>query len=315
MKKYITLALVFVSFTVYSQIIENPGFEEWQTAEEVGGPNPEPTDWSSIQTGTPDNLANFAPQVMFQSTDAHSGNYSIRLKNVFVAIANTVANGIITNGELLLNFDPQLTNTHTDGSDPDHYTYCSSRPDSLVGYYKYSPVDDDVIEIKALLHTGPDDFLPNPDSTGWIGMATFTSPNEATTEWLRFSVPFEYFEDEDPVYIMFNVSSGNGYNAVAGSEAWFDDFDLVFNPVGIDENIAADFSVYAIDKVLKVDLQKLGNVENYTLEIYTVSGQLLISEQVSGGSLNSYSLEHSGIYLCKLQDENGLVLNKKVLVQ
>jgi len=313
MKNIFTLSILLLSFPLFSQVIENPSFEDWET---TSGPNSEPTDWSSIQTGTPDNLASFAPQVMFQSTDAHTGSYSIRLKNAYVAIANTVANGIASNGEFLLNFNPQLTNTHTNGSDAGQYTYCTNRPDSIVGYYKYSPMDDDVCQVQALLHTGADDFLPDPDSTGWIAMATFTSPNETVTDWVRFSAPFEYFEEGNPNYILFNVSSGNGYFAVAGSEAWFDDFELVYNPVGINEELASNLlNVYSSDNQISVDLKKFSRGETMNLEIYSVSGQLIITDQILSGNEKSFYVEESGIYICKLQDKEGLVLTKKVVVK
>jgi hypothetical protein len=313
MKKIYTLLFIFISISVQAQIIENPGFEEWET---LNNGNPEPVDWSSIQSGTPSTTANLAPQVLFQSTDAHTGDYSMHLKNVFVSIANTVANGIASNGEFLLNLNPQLTNTHTDGSDAGHYTYCTTRPDSIVGYYKYTPVGDDICQVQALLHTGADDFLPDPDSTGWIAMATFSSPNAENTEWLRFSAPFEYFSEDNPNYILFNVSSGNGYLAVAGSEAWFDDFELVYNPVGLNEEVANNLlSVYTADRNIVVDLRKFGAGEQFDLEIYSISGQLVRSDITISGYTKEFKMENSGVYICKLQSKDGLTMTKKVVVQ
>jgi hypothetical protein len=313
MKKIYTFLFIFISYSVQSQVIENPSFEDW---EPLTNGNQEPVDWSSIQSGTPSTTANLAPQVLFKSTDAHTGDYSIKLKNIYVSIANTVANGIASNGEFLLNLNPQLTNTHTDGSDAGHYTYCATRPDSIVGYYKYIPVDDDVCEVQALLHTGADDFLPDPDSTGWIGMATFTSPNEETTDWVRFSAPFEYFEEENPNYILFNVSSGNGYLAVAGSEAWFDDFELVYNPVGLDENVANELlKVYSSENTIFIDMRKFGAGEVFDLEIYSVSGKLILSDQVISGYTKEFVMNTSAVYICKLQGKDGLQMTKKVFVQ
>jgi hypothetical protein len=314
MKTLYTLLFILISFSVQSQVIENAGFEEWEPL--VTNGNLEPVEWSSIQSGTPSTTANLAPQVLFQSTDAHTGTYSMHLKNIFVTIANTVANGIASNGEFLLNFNPQLTNTHTDGSDSGHYTYCTTRPDSIVGYYKYIPSGDDLCQVQALLHTGGDDFLPDPDSTGWIGMATFTSPNEETTDWVRFSAPFEYFSDDDPNYILFNVSSGNGFFAVAGSEAWFDDFELVYNPVGLDENVANELlKVYANENIINVDMRKFGAGEVFDLEIYSLSGKLILNDQVISGYNKEFTMKTGGVYICKLQGKDGLQLSKKVFVQ
>ena len=310
MKTFLVTLLLLISYPLLSQIIENPGFENWET---TTGPNEEPNDWSSIQTGTPDNLAGVAPQVMFKSTDAHSGEFSLRLKNAFVF--GIVANGVVTNGRALLNFDPELANVHTDQSDSKWYTICETRPDSIVGYFKYSPTDDDVTVIQALLHTG-DGAMPDSDSTSWIGLAKFTSLNEEITEWTRFSAPFEYFAEGNPDYILFNISSGNAFEAVEGSEGWYDDFELVYNPVGIDENLANTLlSVYSIDRNIVIDLSKFGAGEKFDLEIYAVNGQLIIADSMISGNINEWTMEESGVYICKLQSKDGLRLTKKIVIQ
>ena len=93
---------------------ENFSFEEWEM---VGFENqfPEPVNWSSLKTSEPENLANVSPEVMFKSTDAHSGSFSVHLisKSVF----GIVANGIITNGRIHADFDPAAGFTYTDPDD------------------------------------------------------------------------------------------------------------------------------------------------------------------------------------------------------
>ena len=310
MKNLIVALFLLISYPIIAQIIENPGFENWET---TSGPNEEPDDWSSIQTGTPDNLAGVAPQVMFKSTDAHTGDFSLRLKNAFVF--GIIANGVATNGRALLNFDPQLANIHTDQSDSKWYTICETRPDSIVGYYKYSPNEDDVTVIQALLHTG-DGAMPDSDSLSWIGLAKFTSLNEEITEWTRFSAPFEYFDEGNPDYILLNISSGNGFDAVAGSEGWYDDLELVYNPVGIDETFANTLlTIYSLDENIVIDLSKFGAGELFDLEIYSANGQLIISDSMMSGGINEWKMNESGLFICKLRSQNGLILTKKIIVQ
>jgi hypothetical protein len=314
MKSIYTLIFIFISFSVQSQVMENPGFEEWET---LSNGNQEPVKWSSNQTADPANLANLAPQVLFKdSIDPHSGDYCIRLLNVYVSIANIVANGIATSGRVHADFNPALGYTHTSVSDPQWYTECTTRPDSIVGYYKYSPVDGDNCIAQAVLHTDTVGKIPDADSTNWVGMAKFVSPNETITEWTRFSAPFVYYNDEDPEYILFNLSGGNNLNAIAGSQAWYDDVELVYNPVGLDENVAnALLKVYSSENTITIDMRKFGAGEVFELEVYSVSGKLIHNEQVISGYTKDISIETSGIYICKLQGKDGLQMAKKVFVQ
>ena len=101
MKCIIFIYVLFLAgLPAYSQSqFENPGFEEW---EDLDLPQPEPVNWSSIKTSraNPPYLNNSAPLVWWQSEDAHSGNYSVMLKNIYVSLIDKVATGTITNGRV-----------------------------------------------------------------------------------------------------------------------------------------------------------------------------------------------------------------------
>jgi len=105
MKKIILLSIfILMGLLAYPQSqIENPGFEEW---EDVGLPEPEPVNWSSIKTTTSQLNNNNAPIVWRRSEDAHSGNYSVKLENIYVALAGIVATG--TTGAALADYQHAL---------------------------------------------------------------------------------------------------------------------------------------------------------------------------------------------------------------
>lgn len=313
MKQLFTLILLLISLPLFSQVIENPGFESW---EEIDNGNLEPVNWSSIQTAEPENLAQLSPQVLLQSSDAYSGDYCLRLKNVYVAIAGIVANGLATNGRVHADFDPNLGTSYTDTSYTKWFTACSTRPDSVVGYYKYNPSGVDITTVRVLFHNGEIGVIPDADSTGWVGMSLFESPNDTISEWTRFSSPVEYFNDEFPDYVLFNISAGNGVNAIDGSQGWYDDFELVYNPVGLDENVAnALLSAYSNENNIIVDMRKFGAGEEFDLEIYSVSGQMIIQDKIISGNTGSWAIKNSGVYICTLQSKDGLKMSKKVFVQ
>jgi len=314
MKKLYTSLLILATLSLNAQVIENPGFEEW---ENLANGNPEPVNWSSTQSADPEGLANLAPQVLFKDeTDPHSGTFSLRLKNVSVPFVGIVSNGIATNGRVYANVNPDLAYTQTTVSDPKWYTECTTRPDSLVGYYKYAPQGEDFTFIQALLHTGSGGKLPDANSTGWVALAEFEGPNETISEWTRFSTPFNYLNDDTPEYILFNISSGNRTSAVAGSQGWYDDLELVYNVVGLDENIANDLlNVYARDQHIVIDMRKFGAGEVFDLEIYSVIGQLILSDQAISGYTKELRVETGGVYICTLKGKDGLILTKKVFVE
>ena len=105
-------------------------------------------------------------------------------------------------------------------------------------------------------------------------------------------------------------------DAVNGSIGWYDEVELVYNPVGLDERVANQLlSVYSADKTITVDMRKFGAGEKFNLEIYSISGQLIISDQMLSGYTKEIKMNDTGVYICRLQSNDGLTLSKKVLVQ
>ena len=99
-KFYLTCGLVLIIQAGFSQTqIDNAGFENWENA---GTTVDEPTEWSSIKTSDDATLNGFAPVVWGQSSDAHSGDYSLELINV--STFGVVANGTVTNGRVHADF-------------------------------------------------------------------------------------------------------------------------------------------------------------------------------------------------------------------
>jgi hypothetical protein len=221
----IFLSIAFATATLAQQP-ENPGFESW---ENVGLNVPEPVDWSSIKTSDGGSTINtFAPYVWDQSTDAHTGNYSIKLYNN--SALGIVASGIITNGRV----HAELSGTgwaFTDINNSQWNTPLTAQPDSVAVWVKYAPAGSDVAQVKALLHTGSAK-IPDAAQTNWIAMAEIDIPGPITT-WTRVSAPFNYFNSNTPQYILF-VLSAAGTSATMGSVAYFDDLELIYNEPELD---------------------------------------------------------------------------------
>jgi hypothetical protein len=123
----ISAALVMVS-AVQSQQLENPGFEEW---ENVIAEIDEPVDWNSIKTADDPDVANLAPVTFERSTDAYSGEYSLKLNNVNAY--GITATGAICNGRFHAEFDINASYSFTDSTDARWHTPSRGGPTALRG--------------------------------------------------------------------------------------------------------------------------------------------------------------------------------------
>jgi len=316
-KKLLITILCFTTFgLIAQQQPQNASFEEWEM---VGLNNQfeEPVNWSSLKTAEPDVIANAAPfAVISKSSDAHTGNFSVKLKNIFVAIAGIVANGVVTNGRVHGDFNPESGNVFTNPNESQWNTPLTLRPDSLVGYYKYISIDGDAAQVQALLHAGVPGSIPQADSLNWVGLAKANLAFENVTEWTRFSVAFDYFLDDDPDYILFNFSAGNGFDAVAESEMWLDDIELIYNVDAIDEQLAENLmNVFGYENTIVADLRKFEMGTRFELGIYDLTGKLVKSQTLESGNKYKINDFKPGLYICSFQSSDGFVITKKVVVR
>lgn len=295
---------------IAQQQFENPGFETW---EGTSGPYIEPMDWSSIKTSDNSNLNSSAPQVVDRSTDAHTGSYSLYLENK--SVFGIVANGIVSNGRIHAEINPDNGYVFTNSSDAQWNTAFTSRPDSLVGWYKYTPSGADHGKADIILHTGTSFSFPG-DENGpkQVGRARFDMPNSTISTWTRFAVPFRYVASSTPTYILAVLTSGDSTQAVNGSKAWFDDLYLVYNPVSVEEISADDLAVTSLENGLKIWHQSSWS-QTIKLELCDLQGRSVAVRQWNPSSDIQWDLGGmNGIYLLRFYIDNK-VITKKVLVQ
>jgi hypothetical protein len=226
---YITLliSILLRSNLIFAQQqISNSGFEFW---EEIRSGVNEPIKWNSIKNMDGGmTTKKLAPDVISRSETSHSGKYALKLVNK--STLGIVANGIITNGAIHGNKNKDKSYIYTDARSNEFSTPFISRPDSLVGWYIYTPQEKDSAMVVVLLHR---DKVTLPDygsKQNWVGGVKLILPATKKSEWTRFSAPVVYFKKEwIPQYMLIFLSAGNRKQAVAGSEALFDDMQLIYN--------------------------------------------------------------------------------------
>ncbi len=303
--------VVFSFINLYSQSqLENPGFEEW---EEVLTGIFEPKDWSSLKTSDNSSLSSMTPVVCEKSTDAHSGNFSVKLTNVSSLV---VANGTVTNGRVHPNLITSLAYMYTDTLNDQWNTPLTYRPDSIAGWFKYSPKTGDSLEVKSVLHRGfgkqPDDNYLN----NWIAIAHFKSNLKTGNQWVRFSAPFIYYNENTPQYILVILNSGNGYNPIAGSVAYFDDIELIYNnPMSLIKQPAGSSDyIYTLGNQYIVIHSQQHEQYKY-LKINDITGRVVWSCRVTTDHIDiSQSNLKKGIYLVSLSG-NDVMLTQKVIIR
>lgn len=314
----LSFLLISISFGIELNAqtqFENPGFEEWEP-EDINDPTFEPVDWSALKTSDNSFASSAAPIVMKRSNDAHTGNYSVYLVNIYNSLIDYVATGSVTNGRVHVDpqFDLEKSNMFTDINDSRWNTPLTKRPDSIVGWYKANPGLGDLPTVKVILHTDSSS-IPNADSAAWIALAYWKGqPGIVVDSWTRFSTPFNYNFNDNPEYILTILTSGDGLSAVDNSEAWFDDLQLIYNDgTSIIEKDSDKLEVNIYNNQLSVFL-RTNKKENYALSIYDLNGRLLLNDSGITGQKNLYKLGlSSGIYIVSV-NYSGKVLTKKIIL-
>jgi len=318
------LNLIFLgAFSAFGQQqITNGDFESW------GNPSPgnadEPTSWYSNKTGS--SVASIGPQTCFkETTDPHSGTACVRIETKYYILA--VVNGNMTTG--IVNAPSQNkaegyigTVKHNSTSDQRRMAF-TGRPDSLVGWYKYTQATSgtgasaEKGKVRAILHSG-DFFDPEAPVNGnhmdlsanKIGEADFFTDAANTTQWKRFSVPFNYVKGDVPAFIMINTTSSENQLTTApgssgtGSKMWLDDLKVIYNTpptTGVSETEKNDFKVYSFDRTIYVDFSEINTPSELT--VLDITGKVVYSKSMETGQMNQVQLPSSlsgGTYLYRI---------------
>ena len=276
------LSMCLAALSAASAQIPNAGFETW-----IGAI---PDIW--VVDDIP-----LAYSPITRSTDAHSGNSSLQ---------GTVLN------YLSVPVPPIAYATST----------IRQRYGSLTGWYKYSPVGDDSIEVLVVLYKG-----------GYGIAAGIFSSSVSVSSYTQFVVPIIYSTQDAPdsAWIEILIASGSGYDHVGST---FKVDDLSFGAAtGVNESISAIPAVFALSQnypnpfnpstKISYQLPVEGLVR---LEVYDIMGRTLttlVNEEKPAGQFTATfdaSKFTSGIYFYRLNviARNGKSFsqtNKMVLVK
>ena len=300
MKKSLPLLnLLFLLFPLVflGQQFDNPGFEDW---EDITSILKEPVNWSTIKTADDPFIASVAPVTFEQSTEARTGDYALKLYNVNAF--GIVATGAITNGRFHAEYNIDNSYAFTDTTDLQWHQPFTWRPDSLAGWFKFYPQENDICQFKMILHVKEAKMPEFGTLPNRVGMAQFRSaPGVTYDNWTRFSVPFEYFQDINPRYLLCVINSGDSTNAVAGSYLLADDIELIYGSSDIKEPIVPETFVRIYHDFLTIELAHASDYMNHWFTLTDLSGRTIISTQLSSNHIALPVQLSKGMYIATLQ--------------
>ena len=299
--------LFFVPFLI-SQQIENPGFEDW---EEVGlGPDIiEPVNWSTVKTSDDPTISGLAPITWEKSTDAHSGQYSIKLFNTSTLGIPVV--GTVSNGQYHPNLNTELAYVFTNLTDPEWNTPFTTRPDSIAFWLKFFPMEGDTLQFQALLHVGDATIPKTPENEGnWVGYTRADLPG-TYENWTRIALAFDYFDNRTPEYLLMILTSGNGTTSIDGSYAFYDDMEIIGGEQAIHDNPLDQIDIYVTGKTLHIRNLPEDLIKHSNLEILDITGRLvwqgkIHSDKVSLAPINILN----GMYIVKISSTEYIISRK-----
>lgn len=290
MKKYFLCLLAFyfnLPITGFTQnALPNPGFEQWTTTGTYENPN----GWNTVN-----NYSTLMGVVLTSKAippNVHSGNFAMKTETVFIGPpANQPIPGLVTTGTI------QITTQTIDGG-----IQYSQRPDSIAGWYKYSPVGDDTAYVTFFLFS----FFRDT-----IGRAIFAATS-TNGNFLRFSAPLVYEMPDNPFTAYFVISPSKRYGAQAGSALWLDDMEIVL-PTGIENIEKEKFKIYPNPSSGNFIVEKPDN-ENLIISISDATGRK-ISEQILTEKKSSVLLqESSGFYIVSFLINNEVLKTEKLFL-
>lgn len=245
MKKFFTLiSLVMLSLAALAGTdnqpnIQNGGFEDWGVDKDAPASQAvEPRYWHSF-TSASGTWASLAGEHCFKSTDAHSGNYSVKLQAT--SVWGQIANGTVTTGRLnagsIKADDPanhselDMSKTDKDWNEDPYYQVLEARPDSIAFWVKFSTGKAGTLaNMSAYITDGtyyqaPEDKTYN-NKVGWAEYPSIA----ACSEWKRISVPFTYADNGlEPKAIMLTFSTCATPGGGKGDEVLLvDDVELIY---------------------------------------------------------------------------------------
>jgi hypothetical protein len=286
-----TLCVPFAS----GQDIPNASFENWQ--------NGEPVDWHTT------NQALFTT-VIKDASNPQQGNYSAQLKMVTVTIpflGTYSMPGVLSTANLEADIINMSFNIW--GGYP-----FSGMPNSLAGYLRYQPVNNDTCYFGWALSKWQNG---KRDTIGF----GYAYRGGSIPDWTYFEVPIEYqiWEAPDTMNILFLCSNLADGLIHTNTKMWVDNLSFLYGPVGIEGvTFKDDLRVYANGETRQLILEtSFKEPKHLSIELFSMNGNLLLQEKrtlFNSKELFDISSLKTGIYISRIIEGDQIIESRKITI-
>lgn len=289
---YTTIFLILTAISIKAQnATPNAGFENWNQV----GNRFDPADWNNLNPTT--GIIGVLTCARASGADAHTGNYAIKLTTKLIPGFNVIANGIASTGTL-------ITTPPYGVSGGIAYT---GRPDSITGWYKYTPAgtDQGFVELQLLGAT----------NTDTIGYVRFETPNATISTYTRFAAAVNYLSTATPSNSIWILSSSKGVGPIVNSQIFIDDIAMVFNPSSVN-SIDIKNEVTILGNIIKEKIRfNYKNTGVYQFKLIDTAGRIVKETQLNSQQSTVDVSSLDGLYFYIIENKSGIINNGKVIIR
>jgi hypothetical protein len=290
-----TITILFFSCVNAQNAIPNPGFENWTSQ----GSYDNCTGWGTIDQSisTFCGCAGTAVKTAVAG-EFHSGTLAMKLKTL--SVFGQTAPGIAATGTI---------NTSTQAVDGG--VAYNLLPDSIVGWYRYTPSGTDTGSVEITLSK----WNTGTNKRDVVGHAKITQ-NTSIVSYVRFAQALTYSLSGTPDTMVIVLLSSSTTAPQVNSTMWVDDLDLIFNSTtNIANNHLANALVSVYPNPSKGNfIVEINSTEKQTMQLFDVNGKLVLTQIINGKTNIDVSNLAEGVYNLSLINSEWFVVNKRVVI-
>ena len=298
MKKKLLLTATAAMFFTYinaQNAIPNAGFETWTSQ----GSYDDCSGWGTIDQ--PVSSACFCKGTAVKTAvagEVHSGTLAMKLKTL--SVFGQTAPGITATGTI---------NQTTQGIDGG--VVYNLRPDSIVGWYRFTPSGTDTGSVEITLSK----WNTGTSKRDVVAHAKFTQ-NTSVASYARFAQALTYSLTGAPDTMVVILLSSSTTAPQVNSTMWVDDLGLIFNSsANIANNHLANSLVSVYPNPSNGNfVVETNSTEKQTMQLFDVNGKLILNQTINGKTNIDVSNLAEGVYNLSLINSEWFVVNKRVVI-